>query len=224
MFWHYFFIFLCILFVSCSGTAVPGNVTSKFRREILNGNWTGDYGLRLCDVDGDGRMDIVAFGWASGKLAWFQNSKNGWNEFVIGEFPGIVDVDFMDLNGDAAVDFVIAWDLNIPPKSKNEGQIGWLTNQLTTPGPWKYLPIADETNFVPGVHRVRIGKFYKGFVGVVGIPIFDYGASGIYYNQTVSSFRYFPMPKDPSKTSAPWTKGSAVVSNSLHICHTIRKV
>ena len=165
-------------------------------------------------------MDIVAYAYATGMLAWFENPS--WEEHFINNYTHIVDIDFWDLNGDGLDDFVIAWDLNVPPRSPQEGQIGWLANDYRQEGPWQYHPIADSSNYIPGIHRVRIGHFYDtSSLGVVGIPIFDFGAHGRKYDQVPSTIRYYFAPSTPEATTSPWS--STEVSDSLHICHTVRK-
>ncbi len=208
------FLLVLLIFVGLvCASATLENATVFFERSVISNSFVGDYGLREFDLNGDGSMDIIAYGWASGVLAWFENPF--WNETIIGKYQGIVDVDFADINDDNLTDLVIAWDLNIPPQSDQEGQIGWLDHIS-----WSYRPIADSSNYIPGVHRVRVGNFSSAVHGVIGIPIFDYGASGPYYNQTTASIRYFPLPKNAAELTSAWP--SVVLDDTLHICHTVR--
>lgn len=224
-----FLLLITVLVSSANSRAVLINATVHFQRQVLSDTWQGDYGLRTVDLDGDGFQDVVAYAWAKGRLSWFQNPGVGtigaWAMYEIaGNLPGIVDVDFFDLDSDGHVDIIAAWDLSIPVNSNKEGQIGWLKNPgtpMSSGEDWRYFPIAGPSNFIPGIHRVRIGRFMRGAPTVVGVPIFDYGASAPHFNQTVSTIRMYSIPKD--LYSAPFWD-SLIVNRDLHICHTLRKV
>ena len=75
---------------------------------MLTDSFFGDYGIEKADLNGDGRMDLVAFGWASGTLAWFENTEREWLEHPIGKYPGIVSLDFADVDKDNRMDIVVA--------------------------------------------------------------------------------------------------------------------
>ncbi|KAL6071495.1 hypothetical protein QOT17_006216 [Balamuthia mandrillaris] len=240
----FFFLLCCsvLLLLSHSATvaqaqaAKPGNASVFFDRVVLTDSFYGDYGLRKADVNQDGRMDLVAFAWQTGLLAWFENPS--WRQHNVGKYPGIVDVDFADMNEDGLLDFVVAWDLHVPPVSPNEGQAGWLVHPSSNSTSndtsllegeeederWEYRPIADATNYVAGIHRIRVGRFLKGGSDkdVIVIPIFDYGVGPQYFNQSGCSIRYFARPEDAATRTTAWNTNSTLLNSSLHICHTVR--
>jgi Aldos-2-ulose dehydratase, beta-propeller domain len=209
--------------------AVPGKPTVAFSRVPITLDWPGDYGLRAHDVNADQWDDLVAYAWGAGNLVWFENPGGAkarhemWKKHVVSSsVPGVVDVDFFDVDSDGLDDFVCAWQLNVPPLSAQEGQIGWFRNPGNRSGDWVYYPIADKNNYLPGIHRVRAGKWTADDPpAVVGIPIFDYGARAPDYNNTPCSITYYQVPHHPASEKTHWT--GTLVDQSLHICHTLRK-
>ena len=66
--------------------------------------------------------DLVSYAWGSGAISWWENpglASAQWPEHVIGSagtYPGVVDTDWVDVDGDGLHDLLLAWDCNIPPQ------------------------------------------------------------------------------------------------------------
>ena len=73
----------------------------KFRSFLFWNNYIDDFSDLPLDVNGDGAVDIISVGWASQKIAWFQNPdtpQGAWQEHLIDsgspvEFALLVDLD-----------------------------------------------------------------------------------------------------------------------------------
>lgn len=99
-------VFLVSLMGAASATAGTG-----WKRHIIDNSARGADGVRLADVNGDGRPDITT-GWEQGgTVRAYLNpgpskSKEKWPGVTVGEAPNVEDAVFADLDGDGAVDVV----------------------------------------------------------------------------------------------------------------------
>lgn len=66
--------------------------------------------LAVADLNGDGRNDLLAccFGNYLGRLSWFEQTSNGrYDEHVLLERSGAIEVRLCDVNGDGRPDFIV---------------------------------------------------------------------------------------------------------------------
>lgn len=84
---------------------------SPWERHTIDNTSSGADGVKLADVNGDGRMDI-ATGWESGGVSriYLQPDRAAvralWPSITVGEAPNVEDAVFVDLDSDGAVDVV----------------------------------------------------------------------------------------------------------------------
>lgn len=80
-------------------------------RHVIDDGSRGADGVRLADVNGDGRMDIVT-GWEQGGITrvYVHPGPKGvggrWPAVTVGETPNVEDAVFADLDGDGRIDVV----------------------------------------------------------------------------------------------------------------------
>ena len=109
------------------------------------------YAVVTTDVDGDGKLDVVAV--ANDGVVWYQNPT--WQKRDIirnATEPDNVCVQPHDVDGDGRVDFALgsAWR---PTDTKTGGNLAIVTRTGAPEGTWRVVPIAAE----PTLHRVRWG-------------------------------------------------------------------
>ncbi len=122
---------------------------SQFRMTEIGSGLGVVYAVRLADVNGDGRQDVVAI--TGGKVIWYENPS--WQPHIISENIAPADhvsIAAHDINGDGLLDFALAAEWQ-PRERATKGSMHWL-EQLPG-GKWKLHDIAK----VPGAHRIRWG-------------------------------------------------------------------
>jgi hypothetical protein len=94
---------------TCQGDATAG----PWARHTIDATSKGADGVRLADVNGDGRRD-AAVGWEQGGIARAYLNPGGarlrapWPAVTVGQAPNVEDAVFVDLDGDGAADVVTA--------------------------------------------------------------------------------------------------------------------
>ena len=125
------------------------SLSAQFRMQEIGTGLGVVYAIRLADVNGDGKQDVVAI--TGGKVIWYQNPS--WEAHVISEKIAAMDhvsIAGHDINGDGLLDFALAAEWQ-PRERAVKGSMHWL-EQLPG-GKWKLHDIAK----VPGAHRIRWG-------------------------------------------------------------------
>lgn len=105
------------------------------------------YAVASADVDGDGRLDLIAV--TENRVLWYQAPT--WKKRVIldgATQPDNVCIAPHDVDGDGQIDIVLGagWP-------KNGGTIQWAARGASLEEPWEVYPIGEE----PWVHRMRFG-------------------------------------------------------------------
>eukprot|EP01094_Clydonella_sp_ATCC50884_P010693 TRINITY_DN20547_c0_g1_i1.p1 TRINITY_DN20547_c0_g1~~TRINITY_DN20547_c0_g1_i1.p1 ORF type:complete len:498 (-),score=118.88 TRINITY_DN20547_c0_g1_i1:73-1566(-) len=193
----------------------PGTRRTQWLQHDI-GVYTGVVDADFYDVDGDGMLDIV-LSWDllsippgsqdEGQIGWLRNPLNANTAKGRHTGEGSSRRHRVRVSGPDG------------PRVKDGSRTR--AEHVAAQDDWTYRPIADKSNFIPGIHRARIGNFYSPTeVGVIGVPIFDFGAHGVSFDQTPCSYHYYPVPVDAATRSEPWD--GYLVSAELHICHTVR--
>ena len=79
----------------------------KFRSFLFWSNYIDDFSDLPFDVNGDGAVDIISVGWASQKIAWFENPgapQGAWQEHAIDSGSPVEFAFLVDLDNDGADD------------------------------------------------------------------------------------------------------------------------
>ena len=115
------------------------SLSAQFRMQEIGSGLGVVYAVRLADVNGDGRQDVVAI--TGGKVIWYQNPS--WDAHVISEKIAPMDhvsIAGHDINGDGLLDFALAAEWQ-PRERAVKGSMHWL-EQLPG-GKWKLHDIAN---------------------------------------------------------------------------------
>jgi hypothetical protein len=91
--------------------AEPGSRGRPWARHVIDDSSRGADGVRLCDVNGDGHVDVVT-GWEQGGITRVYlnpgpDRANGpWPAVTVGKTPAVEDAVFVDLDADGRIDVV----------------------------------------------------------------------------------------------------------------------
>ncbi len=118
---------------------------------VIDSDFPGAYQVEVADVDGDGKLDVIAVGGST--CAWYENP--GWKKRVVTsgrQTPGIISSATADLNGDGKAEIAIAYEfaMNQPDK----GQLLVAVQAASIDEPWKRVPVAA----IGSIHRLRWGN------------------------------------------------------------------
>jgi hypothetical protein len=128
---------LLLMFVVPQGSAV-GDEQAGWRRHTVDASSGGADGVRLADVDGDGRLDI-ATGWEEGGVVRIYRNPGAsavtqpWPAVTVGEVASAEDAVLVDMNRDGAIDVI----------SCCEGRTRAIFLHLAPPDPAKYWDAAE---------------------------------------------------------------------------------
>jgi hypothetical protein len=104
-------LLMLVSFLPCASGINAEDRGAGWRRHVIDGSSRGADGVRLLDVNGDGRLDI-ATGWEEGGVIrayrnpGFTDAKAEWPGVTVGEVKSPEDAVFVDVDGDGAVDVI----------------------------------------------------------------------------------------------------------------------
>ena len=142
-------LLVCLLTAGPLASQASAKTNLDFRHQELEANFDVGYAVLTADVNGDGRLDIVAIN--PTQAVWFENPS--WQKHVI--LDGKTEKDNVciaasDIDGDGKLDVALgaAWR---PSDTKGGGTLQWITRQGAASEPWALHPIGFE----PTLHRMR---------------------------------------------------------------------
>src|SRR3954454_18688122 len=142
----------------------------SFTTTVIDADPRDGYWVQAVDIDGDGRMDLVASGLTRGEVVWYANPD--WQRRRIASLAKPVSLDAADLTGDGRPDLVLCHDYGgcMFDCGPGGGKISWLRNPTATDldGDWSRWPVAD----LVATHRVRLGAFTgPGHTQLIALPV-----------------------------------------------------
>ena len=173
--------------------AVPSFGSETVTDYLRDGYW-----LEACDVDGDGKLDLVGYGLKVGEIYWYKNPT--WSKhLVVDKIKEPVGADFGDISGNGLPDLVVCYQLygpggTIHHADSTGGKIDWLENPgdpATSTENWKRHYVGRAT----GMHRLRVGHFSRtDRVQIMGFPIV-----AVEDVHAVLPVMLFTQPDDPTQ-------------------------
>ena len=203
-------ILACLFALSTVAEPFP-----TFRAEEIDKSLKIGYAVKLVDLNGDGKPDIVVVD--KHRVIWFENPGKPdapWKLHTILEGttkPDNVCLDVMDIDGDGKLDIALGAGWN-PPNTTEPGTIQWLRQPENIDEPWKMYPIGEE----PSVHRMRFVDFGGGHRALIVAPLQGKGstAKGNWMEKGPRVTMY-EVPENP--TTQPWKP--ILITDNLHAVH-----
>lgn len=181
----------------------------EFRVEQPPTELTVGYAVRLLDMNGDNRTDIVVLD--SKRIVWLENPS--WTEHEIYATPDAANdnVSFApaDIDGDGHIDFAIGadWQFN---NTEGGGTIGWIGRDES--GQWQYRAITSE----PTTHRMQFADLDgQQPPELVVAPLKGRGTTAPNFDEAGVRLLSLSIPQNPSRDEWPLS----VITDDLHVMH-----
>jgi hypothetical protein len=190
---------------------------SQFKPQEIDKSLTVGYAVRLTDINGDKKPDILVCD--SARVIWFENPT--WKlHTVVGKVSKSdnVCIAVHDIDGDGKVDIALGaeWEFG---NTKSAGSLQWLRQGENIDEPWKVFPIWPSE---PTLHRINFADVDgDGKAELVVGPLKGRNSTQANnFAETGSRFMAFPIPADPTK--GPWEP--RVLTDQLHVLHNFLPV
>jgi len=195
----------------CPASSHAGEIT--LRDQELATRLTVGYAVRLLDMNGDKRLDIVIVD--SDRILWLENPN--WNEHLM-TVPGQTKKDNVcfapaDIDGDGRIDFAVGADWR-PFDTNTGGTIQWIRGGGDPVKPWSLYPIGEE----PTVHRMQFADLDGDTrPELIVSPLMGRGTTRPLFQEKGVRLLAYKIPADPVK--GPWEP--QVLDDTLHVSHNI---
>jgi hypothetical protein len=193
--------------VSRGEAAVPA-----FRAQTIDDRISIGYGLVLCDMDGDGALDILLAD--QREIVWYEAP--AWHKHVIARNLTLRDnvcVAARDIDGDGKAEVAVGANWN-PAETSNETESGSVHYLIRPENPrerWDSVKLPHE----PAVHRMHWVRDGAGQYQLVVQPLHGRGNRDGDGENRARLLAYLP-PEDP-RQSEQWK--TTLVDASMHLTH-----
>jgi len=121
----------------------------EFRSHTIATDLRGGYQVVPCDVNHDGKIDLIALASGMTDLVWFENPT--WERHVIASnLPRMINLAAWDTDGDGIPEIVLAHEFSMRAKD-SIGIVSWLKHNGDPRQPWT----VTEIDRLPTSHRLR---------------------------------------------------------------------
>lgn len=191
----------------------------EFKVEEIDETLKVGYGVRIADLNGDGKPDIVVADAA--RVIWFDNA-GGWKLHTIIEntAAGVkadnVCLDIADIDGDGKLDVALGADWQ-PNNTTGGGSLQWLRQGEDIDKPWA-MHLIEES--IPTLHRIHFGDIDGDRKPelIVG-PLRGKGSTAEKnWSDKPLELTAYKIPKDPA--TEKWEP--VVLDASMHVMHNFQ--
>jgi hypothetical protein len=174
-----------ILILLTMGTAATAQV--RFAGHTVATGLKGGYQVIAADINGDGRLDLVALASGMPELVWYENP--GWERHVIvGGRKGMINVAAWDTDGDGIPELALAEGFSMNA-AQSEGRVSLLEHNGDPRQQWKIR----EIDRLATSHRLRWADFEgKGRKVLVNAPLTGARARAPEYRDRIPIVFYRP--------------------------------
>ena len=164
-----------------------GAAPVEFREHTIATDLTGGYQVVACDVNHDGKTDLIALASGMTELVWFENPT--WERHVIARnLPRMINLAAWDIDGDGIPEIVLAHEFSMRAKDS----IG-IVSVLRHNGDPRELWTVKEIDRLPTSHRLRWADIDgSGKKVVVNAPLTGSHAEAPDYRDRVPLVFYRP--------------------------------
>ncbi len=184
----------------------------NFKEQVIDPDVGIVYALTICDLNGDGKQDVVVVTEKPDQTVWFENGS--WKKrIVVGSDPELpVCIQPLDVDGDGKLELILGADWPMNRKKNISGTVWLLKRPENLDQPWTPIQIDVE----PTMHRMRVIDVEgKGRKELVCSPLHGKGtttAAG-----PGATLYIHRRPSDPF--SGKWER--EVIANDIHINHNV---
>jgi hypothetical protein len=159
----------------------------EFREDTIATDLTGGYQVVACDVNHDGKIDLIALASGMTELVWFENPT--WERHVIARnLHGMINLAAWDIDGDGIPEIVLAHEFSMRAKDS----IG-IVSLLKHNGDPRELWTITEIDRLPTSHRLRWADIDgSGKKVVINAPLIGAHAEAPDYRDRVPLVFYRP--------------------------------
>lgn len=187
---------------------LPGDFP-KFRRHVVDDDYPKGYRVSTGDIDGDGRLDILALATQPSALTWYRNPNWQRHEIEV-SLQQNIDLVTHDFDGDGDTDVAVAdgFFLRTPERG---GAIQWLENPGKGGKGWR----SHQIDRVSAPHRLRLADVDgDGHVELVSLPLLAPNARPPRY-EGAAALTAYQIPAASSQEGWP----SRVLASGLPLAH-----
>jgi hypothetical protein len=120
-----------------------------FSQQTLATDLAGGYQVVTCDINGDGKPDLIALASNMTELVWFENP--GWQRHVIAtDLRHMINLAAWDIDGDGIPEIALAYEFSMNP-AESLGRVAILHHSGDPRRLWK----VQQIDQLPTSHRLR---------------------------------------------------------------------
>ena len=140
------------LFAGLAFTLIAALSPPRFREHTITDSLKSGYQVVAADLNGDGKLDLIAVDQGSSEIAWYENP--GWERHVI--VTGVthpINLDAGNPGEDGVPEIALLYEFDMQP-ARSAGIVALLHHNGDVRKPW----IMREIDRVPTAHRVRFSN------------------------------------------------------------------
>lgn len=151
--------------------ANAGDQMPRFSQQIVANDLAGGYQVVACDLNGDGKLDLIALASNMTELVWFENPT--WQRHVIARnLRHMINAAAWDIDGDGVPEIAVAYGFSMNP-AESIGNVAILHHNGDPRQPW----MLHEIDRFPTSHRLRWANIDgSGKRVLINAPLVNAGA------------------------------------------------